>query len=656
MSDKFNRYHKVAKIGSGGMGDVYRVIDMDLERECAMKCVPLQQSTEMGVEGVSPSGRLNREVSIMASIQDPNVVHVYDHFHHENQLCIVMELCQISIADWVSQRGPFSLLTTLDMGVQILSALSEIHGRGIVHRDIKPHNILVGLNGKVFKLTDFGLASLRDASMVLTQSGVFAGTVAFMAPEQRLSFRNVTPQADVYSLAMTMQWVLFGELKGDLFSSRTQKLLTEEIAQRDWPPALMTFFARAGAESLEERFESAQEVRECLEHIVRSLDKERYTRLTPLDFQSVHRHESQLSSSSRSIESVSGVSTEQLQVQTNRWLKGVSAILILMLLIVLGLSVQVLRLSPEGISFEERTDHQEIPACAEVIGTQHQFRRLGPRETVAGGLIDVDGDGFADAVYSNQLDQSISIYWGNPNYEFAEVVEISVGRINQIPLIGDVNQDGLTDMVTLHEDESKIQTHLQGDGRGWTVAAEDFQAPPPKQGALVDLNQDGWLDIMFTVPILDQNIQYRLGSKDGFLGHSPLGDVPDVVFIPNQPWVVYVDGDRVLRRDIERNLSMTTPVEIAQVPKLNQVLPVQDAVGAWVLYGVQSGSQKLIELSSSPCWKMQLSDEEYGRIKGLGDWNQDGIFDWAGVVTCAECTSNHLLYLNGTPSVVPPVP
>lgn len=658
MSDKFNRYHKIAKIGSGGMGDVYRVIDMDLERECAMKCVPLQQSTEIGVEGVSPSGRLNREVSIMASIQDPNVVHVYDHFHHENQLCIVMELCQISIADWVSQRGPFSLLTTLDMGIQILSALSEIHTRGIVHRDIKPHNILVGLNGKAFKLTDFGLASLRDASMVLTQSGVFAGTVAFMAPEQRLSFKDVTPQADIYSLAMTMQWVLFGELKGDLFSLRTRAILAEEIKQRDWPPALINVFQRAGAESLEDRFDSVHEMKETLEDILRSLDEDRYPRLTPLDFQSVHRHESQLSFSSRTTEDMSAVSTEQLQVQTNRWLKGVSAILVLMLLIVLGLSVQMLRLSPENRSFEEEVDNQllEMPACAEVIETQHQFRRLGPRETVAGGLTDVDGDGFTDAVYSNQLDQSISIYWGNPTYQFDEAVEIPVGRINQIPLIGDVNQDGLTDMVTLHEDESKIQTHLQGAGRGWTVASEDFQAPPPQQGALVDLNQDGWLDIMFTVPILDQNIQYRLGSKDGFLGHSPLGNVPEVVFIPNQPWVVYVDGERILRRDIERNLSMATPIEIAQVPNVKQILPVKNVGGDWTLYGIQAGTQKLIELSESPCWKMQLSDEEYGRMKGLGDWNQDGIIDWAGLVTCAECTSNHLLYLNGAPSVVPSVP
>ena len=137
-----------------------------------------------------------------------------------------------------------------------------------------------------------------------------------------------------------------------------------------------------------------------------------------------------------------------------------------------------------------------------------------------------------------------------------------------------------------------------------------------------------------------------------FLGHSPLGNVPNVVFIPNQPWVAYIDGERILRRDIQRNLSMSTPIEIARVSAVKRLLPVETAGGEWT-YGIQAGSQKLIELSSSPCWKMKLSDEEYGRIQGLGDWNQDGIIDWVGLVTCAECTSNHLLYINGLPSVVP---
>ena len=652
MSVKFNRYHKISKIGSGGMGDVFRVIDLDLERECAMKCVPLQQSTEIEVEAMSSSGRLSREVSIMAGMHDPNVVHIYDHFQHDNQLCIVMELCQISVADWVNQREPFSLLTALEMGMQILSALSAIHEKGIVHRDIKPHNILISLSGKAFKLTDFGLASLRDASMVLTQSGVFAGTVAFMSPEQRLSFKDVNPTTDLYSLAMTMQWVLFGELKGDLFSKRTLSILQQEIERREWPTALLHFFEKAGTEILQDRFQTAEEMQGALEDIVKSIDADKYTRLTPTDFQSVHRYESQLSSKSKPVSNDSALSTEQLQVETNRWIKGASAILALMLLIVVGLSIQILRLSPDNVSIEE-TAVVEIPACTETIETQHQYRKLGPRETVASAMIDVDGDGFVDAVYTNQMDKTLSVYWGNPEYKLDETMEMEIGRSSHRPLIGDINKDGKLDMVTLHGDESRIRSYIQEDERIWKKSADDFQGPPPKSGALVDLNGDGWLDLMFTASGVDQNVQYRLGSSEGFIGHAPLGTVPGAVFIPNQPWLVYYDGERVWRRDIKSNLSMSLPVELAKVSDIKHIFAVQNKDQDWTLYAVQSSTKKLIELSEEPCWKMELSDKEYAHMKGLRDWNSDGIVDWIGFATCAECTSNHLLQLNGVPSLSP---
>ena len=655
MSDKFNRYHKIAKIGSGGMGDVFRVIDLDLERECAMKCVPLQQSTENGVESVSPSGRLNREVAIMAGMHDPNVVHIYDHFQHDNQLCIVMELCQISVADWVNQREPFSLLTALEMGMQILSALSAIHEKGIVHRDIKPHNILVSLSGKAFKLTDFGLASLRDASMVLTQSGVFAGTVAFMSPEQRLSFKDVTPATDLYSLAMTMQWVLFGELRGDLFSKRTLFILQQEIECREWPMTLLSFFEKAGAEVLAERFQTAEEMQGALGDIVKSIDAAQYTRLTPHDFQSVHRYESQLSSRSKPVPEDNLLSTEELQAQTNRWIKRASAILLVMLLIVVGLSIQILRLDPDNtVKANGSTELvASIPACTETIETQHQFRTLGPRETQGAAMIDVDGDGFIDATYTNQMDKTVSVYWGNSEYAFGELMEMEIGRSHHPPLIGDINHDGMLDMVTLHNDESRIRSYIQVEPRTWKLYSDDFQGPPPKNGTLVDLNRDGWLDVMFTAFEADQNIQYRLGSAEGFGPHTPLGRVPKPVFIPGQPWLVYSDGQRIWRRDILSNVSMSAPVEISRVSDIKRVFPVQIQENEWVLYGVQSSTKKLIELSAEPCWKMELNDKEYAHMRGLGDWNNDGVIDWIGFMTCAGCTSNHLLQLNGTPSLSP---
>ena len=185
MSDKYKRYHKIAKIGSGGMGDVFRVLDMDLGRECALKCVPLQVASESGVEGIKPSGRLLREVSIMTGIQDPNVVYIYDHFQHESQLCIVMELCQISVADWVQQRESFSLLTTLEMANQILSALILIHDNGIIHRDIKPQNFLLSTNSKQIYIIDFGISTPyldhKKKHKPITYNDNIMGTIDFIS-------------------------------------------------------------------------------------------------------------------------------------------------------------------------------------------------------------------------------------------------------------------------------------------------------------------------------------------------------------------------------------------------------------------------------------------------------------------------------------------
>ena len=101
---------------------------------------------------------------------------------------------------------------------------------------------------------------------------------------------------------------------------------------------------------------------------------------------------------------------------------------------------------------------------------------------------------------------------------------------------------------------------------------------------------------------------------------------------------------------------MSAPIEIARVPDLKHLYQCKYSwTDEWMLYGIQTGTQTVIELSDEPCWKMKLNDEDFGRMKGLGDWNQDRIIDWVGLVTCAECTSNHLLYINGVSSVVPRV-
>jgi hypothetical protein len=178
--------------------------------------------------------------------------------------------------------------------------------------------------------------------------------------------------------------------------------------------------------------------------------------------------------------------------------------------------------------------------------------------------------------------------------------------------------------------------------------AENFQGPPPVDGTLVDINDDGWLDIIFTVPGLEQNIQYRLGSEEGFLAHISLARVPNLTFIPNTTQIVYVEDDVVWKRSVQSNLSLSVPEQISTVSNIRRILPMLNRENIWVLYAQRNNGQ-LIRLIEEPCIAMELTSIETSKMMGLGDWNRDGHLDWAGFITCAECTSNHLLYL-GAPS------
>ena len=202
-ADWRERYQLIEKIGSGGFAHVYEASDLALERRVAVKIVP---------EGRDMSARVLREVQAAAALTHPNIVALYDWFGDGERSFIVWELVEGDSLDHLSKG--LNDADVVAVGAELLEALAFAHSQGIVHRDVKPQNVMLDHEGHV-KVMDFGIALLLDAD-TLTHDGDVVGTVAYMSPEQAAGRRVGTP-SDVYSSGMMLYELLAGEhpLRGE---------------------------------------------------------------------------------------------------------------------------------------------------------------------------------------------------------------------------------------------------------------------------------------------------------------------------------------------------------------------------------------------------------------------------------------------------------
>ena len=205
------RYKLLKMVGSGAMAQVYKAYDSELDREVALKV--LRPSALRSRKGRK---RFFNEASTMRRLEHPNIVKVFDVNLEEPWLYFGMELMTHSAGELIAQTGTIEPLYALEITYQVLVALDVAHRDGIVHRDIKPHNILIDAEGRV-KLSDFGIAHVsNDRNDGLTQTGARLGSPRYMAPEQRVDSKRVTPQSDLYGVAASLFAMLTGRHPPDL--------------------------------------------------------------------------------------------------------------------------------------------------------------------------------------------------------------------------------------------------------------------------------------------------------------------------------------------------------------------------------------------------------------------------------------------------------
>ncbi|MEG3629401.1 serine/threonine-protein kinase [Streptomyces poriticola] len=209
------RYRLGERLGSGGMGVVWRATDELLGRRVAVKALPLDEpllprvELRAAAEARQRRERTLREARAVARLSHPHIIVVHDVVEDDGRPYIVMELIDGgSLADRIAAHGPVDAAEAARIGLALLGALRTAHAAGVLHRDVKPSNVLVAEDGRAV-LTDFGVAQVEGAS-TLTETGSFVGSPEYTAPE-RMSGTGTGPESDLWSLGALLCAALSGE-------------------------------------------------------------------------------------------------------------------------------------------------------------------------------------------------------------------------------------------------------------------------------------------------------------------------------------------------------------------------------------------------------------------------------------------------------------
>jgi Tol biopolymer transport system component len=292
-------YRITAKLGEGGMGEVYRATDTKLKRDVAIKLLPAAFT-----EDKERLARFEREAQLLAQLQHPNIASIFGIEESDGTRALVMELVEGSTLAERLEQGPLPFNECLSVSVQIAQALEEAHDKGIVHRDLKPQNVKASIEGRV-KVLDFGLAKAMDPAapasgapsasqlgqsptltLGATQMGVILGTAAYMSPEQAVG-GTVDRRADIWAFGVVLYEMLTGKrlFEGETVSHVLAGVLKDSVdfsaLPAETPERIRNLVRRCLRRKPRERLQSIGDARLILEEVIAEPERDRAESAAP---------------------------------------------------------------------------------------------------------------------------------------------------------------------------------------------------------------------------------------------------------------------------------------------------------------------------------------------------------------------------------------
>ena len=268
---RLGRYEIIRELGQGAMGTVYLARDPTINREVALKAIPLAAEFE-GSDLEDARARFFREAEMAGRLNHPHIVTIFDAGEDDGTAYIAMErLMGRHLIEHTSAANLLPAADAIEIVARLAGALHYAHGQQVVHRDIKPANVMFDAPTGELKITDFGIARLTDSGR--TRTGIILGTPSFMSPEQ-LQGHNVGGKTDLFSLAVTLYQLLSGQLpfRADSMPALMVRIVEEpHVPIRTIRPDLATgldeLFDRALAKEPADRFENGAAFAEALREL-----------------------------------------------------------------------------------------------------------------------------------------------------------------------------------------------------------------------------------------------------------------------------------------------------------------------------------------------------------------------------------------------------